>query len=160
MAAVLARRRILIALLLVALLAALAVGGASAWRLAQRASRPPPPPRQTDVAQIAGWMPVGYVARAYRVPAPVLFEALGVSAEGPRGRTLDDVAAETGRSSDEVVAIVRETVAAWQEAHPPPERGGPRPDGAPSDGPRPDGPRPDGPRPGEPRPDRQPRPPA
>ena len=162
MATLLARRRsVLVALLAVALAVALVFGGRAALRLYHRFSGPPPPPRQTDISAIAGWMTVPYVGRAYRVPPPELFDALGVSPEGRRTSTLDAIAAETGRPSSEVLEIVRARVRTRQEANPSPDRGGPRPDGTRPGGPgtdggRPDGGRPDGPRPDAPKPDRPP----
>ena len=144
------RRPVLAGLLAVALVVTLLFGGRAAWRLGQRLLGPPPPPRETNVAAIEGWMSVGYITRAYRIPPPELLGALGVSPEGRRPSTLDDIARETGRSSEEVVRIARETVRAWQESHPPPGPDGPgRSGGGPGGGPRPDGPRldePDGPR--------------
>jgi hypothetical protein len=122
------RRPLLIAALAAGLILALVIGGRAAWRLGHRFDRPPPVPRQTDVTQIAGWMSARYVARAYRVPPRVLFEALGVSPEDHGARSFDAIAAQTGRSSEDVLAIVQTTVATWQEEHPPPERGAPKPD--------------------------------
>ena len=119
------RRPYLIAVLAVGLIVTLLIGGQAAWRLAHRFDRPPPVPRQTDVTQIAGWMSVRYVARAYRVPPQMLFDALGASPDDHGTSSFDTIAAQTGRSSEEVLAIVQTTVAAWQETHPPPERGGP-----------------------------------
>ena len=107
----------------------LVFGGQAAWRLGRRLMGPPPPPRQTDVALIADWMSVPYVSRAYRVPEPELYRALGVEPEeGRRRAPLREIARETDRGSDEVLATVRSTVSAWQEAHP----GPPTPIGAPS----------------------------
>ena len=147
-----ARRPILLGLVAVALVLALLLGGRAAWRLYVRFNRPPPPPRQTDVTQIAGWMSVPYVARAYRVPAPELYAALGVPPEDRGSRqfsTLDEIAERTGRPSEEVVETVRATVTAWQETHPPPDRGGAPRDGPPGDrspgGPGRGKPGPDGP---------------
>jgi hypothetical protein len=73
-------------------------------------------------------MSVPYISRAYRVPEGELYRALGIEPEGRRMRSLREIARETGRSPDEVLAIVRETVSAWQAAHP----GPPTPVGAPS----------------------------
>lgn len=124
---------------MIALLVALAFGGRGAVRLFHRLTGPPPPPRQTDVASIAGWMPIRLVSRAYRVPEPELYRALGVEEPpGRRGMTLDEIAAQTGRGSDEVVEIVRETVRTWQASHPepvgpgPPDRTPPLPTGPPA----------------------------
>lgn len=120
------RRYLVAAILVVALVGVVIVGGRAAWRLGHRLSGPPPPPRQTDVSAIAGWMSVGYVSRAYRVPAPELHQALGVEPEG-RPRSFDEIAKETGRTSDDVLGIVRATVAAWQATHRQPGPDGPPP---------------------------------
>ena len=122
------RRRYLVAVVAVAFVIALVLGGRAGVRLYHRLTGPPPPPRETDVSAIAGWMSVPYVARHYRVPPPELFQALGVTPEGHRTATLDDIARETGRSPDQVLATVRQTVQAWQEAHPPPKPGSPKPE--------------------------------
>ena len=114
----------IVALLLVGVLV---LGGRSAWRLGARLLGPPPPPRQVDVALIADWMSVPYIGRAYRVPPPELYKALGIEAEGRQRRPLREIATETGRSTDETLRIVRETVQGWQDAHPEPT-----PPGAPS----------------------------
>jgi hypothetical protein len=129
--ATIARRRSwLIAALSIALVIALLLGGRGAMRLYFRMTRPPPPPRQTDVSAIADWMTVPAIGRAYRVPEPEIYRALGVSPER-RTYTLADLASETGRSSDDVVAIVRDTVTAWQASHPAPSRPEPpKPEGA------------------------------
>lgn len=125
MATLVRRRPWPIVAISVALLIVVVFGGRAAWRLGHRLLGPPPPPRQTDVSQIAEWMSLPYIGRAYRVPEPELYRALGVEPEGRRMRPLRDIASETGRSSDEVVATVRQTVTGWQAAHP-----APRPPGA------------------------------
>lgn len=59
-----------------------------------RGHRPPPPPfevehaqdAQTDVELIRDWMTIPFVARLYRVPPPVLFEALQI----PRNRANEE----------------------------------------------------------------------
>jgi hypothetical protein len=138
------RRRWLILAISLGLIVAVLLGGRAAWRLGRRLTGPPPPPpRQTDVAQIADWMSVPYVGRAYRVPEGELFRALGTAPEGRRMRPLRQIAEETGRSPDEVVEIVRQAVTTWQAEHtrPPPADGAdPRRDGP---GPRRGGPEPE-----------------
>jgi hypothetical protein len=134
-----ARRTWLIAVVLLALIVVVLFGGRAAWRLGRRLTGPPPPPpRQTDVSQIAEWMSVPFISRGYRVPEAEIFRALGIDPEGRRMRPLREIADETGRSSDEVVEIVRQTVTTWQAEHSRPPPGGPdaKPDGA---EPRPDG---------------------
>jgi hypothetical protein len=118
-ATLIARRRPwLIVAVSLGLLVVLVFGGRVAWRLGHRLLGPPPPPRQTDVAQIADWMSLPYVSRAYRVPLPELDRPLGIEPAGRRVRPLHEIAEVTGRPSDEVVTLVRETVSAWQAAHP------------------------------------------
>ena len=142
------RRPYLIAGVVIALVVVLLLGGRAAWRLGHRLLGPPPPPRQTDVELIADWMSVPYVSRAYRVPEPELYRALGIEPQGRRARPLREIARDTGRGSDAVVTVVRETVSAWQESHPgPPTPIGatppplpPTPEPKPKDGP-PGGPR-------------------
>lgn len=107
-------------LVAVLLIAVLVLGGRSAWRLGVRLLGPPPPPRQVDVALIADWMSVPYVGRAYRVPQRELWEVLGVEPEGRQRRPLREIATETGRTTDETLRLVRETVQAWQDGHPEP----------------------------------------
>jgi hypothetical protein len=126
--AVVRRRPYAVAAVAVMLVIVVVFGGRAAWRLGNRLLGPPPPPRQTDVSLIADWMSLPYIGRAYRVPEPELYRALGVEPEGRRMRPLRQVAEETGRSSDAVLAIVRETVTTWQASHP----GPPTPIGAPA----------------------------
>ena len=128
MSALVRRRPYLVAGVALLLVIVVVLGGRAAWRLGHRLLGPPPPPRQTDVSLIADWMSVPYIGRAYRVPEPELYRALGVVPEGHRMQPLRDVAQEIGRSSDEVLAVVRETVTTWQATHP----GPPTPIGAPA----------------------------
>jgi hypothetical protein len=129
------RRPILAGIIAVLLVVVLLFGGRAAWRLGSRLLGPPPPPRQTDVSLIADWMSVPYISRAYRVPPPELYKALGVEPGGRDRRSLREIASTSGRSSDEVLQVVREAVLAWQASHPalprPPGRDGPDPDSKP-----------------------------
>lgn len=57
---------------------------------------PPPPPHargeiETDVERIRNWMTVPFIARMYGVPEDLLFDALGISPEGNRKRSLEDL---------------------------------------------------------------------
>lgn len=124
------RKWLLIAVLAVGLVLALVFGGRAAWRLVHRLTGPPPVPRQTDVSQIAGWMNVPYVGRAYRVPPQVLADALGIPENERDGSSFDTIATRSGRTTDEVLAIVRTTVTDWQQTRPPPkpELGAPKPE--------------------------------
>lgn len=130
------RRPVLAGIVLALLVIVLLFGGRAAWRLGARLLGGPPPPRQTDVAQIADWMSVPYVARAYRTPRSQLYQALSVEPEGHDDRSIRELAQDTGRNPDELLDIVRETVRAWQATHPaptgPPSRqkpGDPKPAG-------------------------------
>jgi len=126
------RRPYLLAAIVIALIIVVVFGGRSAWRLAWRLAGPPPPPRQTDVTQIADWMSVPYVSRAYRVPDPELYKALGVEPEGRRTRRIRDIAQDQGITSAQAVEQVQAAVREWQATHTGrPERDVEKPDDAP-----------------------------
>lgn len=63
------------------------------WR-ELREHRPPPgfpevaDQVETDVALIRDWMTIPFIAKMYRVPVPVLYEALGISARGNQDKSL------------------------------------------------------------------------
>jgi hypothetical protein len=114
-------RRWLIGALVALAIVGVALAGFSAYRLYARHGhgRPPPGPRQTDVSLIAGWMTVPYVSRTYHVPPQEIFRAVGVPPQGHERDSLNELAAASGRSSDEVVAAVRAAVQTSRTAHPP-----------------------------------------
>ena len=148
MAAHIRRRPVLAGIIAVLLVVVLLVGGRAAWRLADRLLGPPPPPRQTDVSLIADWMSVPYISRVYRVPRQELYRALGSEADGRDRRPLREWAQVQGRTSDETVRIVQETVQAWQASHPEPPRPSPPPNAPPPPvlaPPKPDEPQPPSP---------------
>jgi hypothetical protein len=96
----------------------------SGWfvvRLAGKAgAHMPKDPMQTDVMAIQGWMTIGYVARAYRVPEPELMKVLGPSAPQLRNLSLMQAAQQTGQDPERLLESVRGAVRAFQQAHPPP----------------------------------------
>jgi hypothetical protein len=97
------RRRWLIAAVIALILIGLVVAGASARRMFRR-PRGPLPPRQTDVTLIASWMTVPYVSRTFGVPPDELYRVVGIPREGNDRKSLNDLAADTGRSSGELPA--------------------------------------------------------
>lgn len=54
--------------------------------------RPPPPfatkPVETDADLIRDWMTIPFISRMYHIRPPVLYEALGISEEGNREKSL------------------------------------------------------------------------
>jgi hypothetical protein len=75
---------------------------------------------------IHGWMSVGYVARSYRVPPRVLYEALGIQHPPHDRKPIRAIAREQGRPVHEVItdlqnAIARARQPAIQSS--PPEQG-------------------------------------
>jgi hypothetical protein len=53
--------------------------------------RPPPFEGQhieTDVSLIRDWMTIPFISRMYRVPPPILFDALKIPEEGNKGKSL------------------------------------------------------------------------
>jgi hypothetical protein len=131
-------RRWLIAGLLALALVGLGIAFVSAQRLYRRQGRPPPPPpRQTDVSLIAPWMTIPHVARIFRVRPEEIASALGVPLESSRSLSLSDLARQTGRTTDEVLEIVRTTVQTVQASQPPAKPDRPPDKGAPERGPPP-----------------------
>ncbi|MGE3272062.1 MAG: hypothetical protein AB7P40_25130 [Chloroflexota bacterium] len=142
------RRPVLAGIVAVLLVVVLIFGGRAAWRLGVRLLGPPPPPRQTDVSLIADWMSVPYIGRAYRVPEPELYRALGLPREGNRMKSLSELAEETGRSQEDTLQVIRQTVQEWQVTHPRPGRGpAVEPSPPPMPPPKPNEPGPDGTKP-------------
>jgi hypothetical protein len=60
--------------------------------------RPPPPFQgehiETDVSLIRDWMTIPFISRMYRVPPPVLFDALNIPEQGNKGKSLRQLNAE------------------------------------------------------------------
>jgi len=54
--------------------------------------RPPPPGRvETDVEKIQDWMTIPFIARMYRVPDRMLFDAAGIQEQGNQRRSLKEL---------------------------------------------------------------------
>jgi hypothetical protein len=107
-------------LLLLVGVAGAAVAVRSGARLYGRLAGPAIAARQADVADVAGWMTVPYVARRHGVPGQVVFAALAVPPEENRRRSLDEIADHYGRDRLEVVAVVRDVVVADRSGSEPP----------------------------------------
>lgn len=63
---------------------------------------------------IEGWMSVIYVARAYRVPPPVLYDVIGMDADpGPHGdhRPIAEIAQKLGITTEELIAKLEARIA-------------------------------------------------
>lgn len=76
--------------------------------------RPPPIPRQTDVNLIQEWMTIPFIARSYSVPEPLLFEKLGIDHETNKRSNLSSLATKSGRSTQQVIDLVKETITTFQ----------------------------------------------
>lgn len=74
-------------------------------------------PRPLVDETIKPWMSIGYVARSYHVPPPVLFDALGLPAR-PDRRPLSAVATEQKRSVDELISILNQAIQTYRAANP------------------------------------------
>src|SRR5438105_13997536 len=68
---------------------------------------------------IRPWMTVPYVAHSYRVPPPVLYEALGIPPQPHDRRPLKQIALEQNRSVDEVISVLSDAVARERASRPP-----------------------------------------
>jgi len=69
---------------------------------------------------VRGWMNLPYIARAYGVDPQMLHDALGLTPGVPDRRPLEEIAASTNRSLDEMIAVVDRKIL---ELAPEPRRG-------------------------------------
>ena len=63
---------------------------------------------------IRPWMSVRYVARSYRVPPQVLYEAIGVEPLARDRRPLREIAREQNRSVDDLIYALQEAIKRWR----------------------------------------------
>ena len=68
---------------------------------------------------IRPWMSVPYVAHSYRVPPPVLYEALGIPPLPHDRRPIRDIAEQQNRSVDEAISVLQNAIARERSMHPP-----------------------------------------
>lgn len=76
-----------------------------------------PDPNARD-PQIAGWMPVGYVARTWDIPPPVLAEALGLPPGSAPRRSLRSLAEDRGEPVEALIARLHAAIAAHRAGGP------------------------------------------
>ncbi len=82
--------------------------------------KPPPIPRQTDVSLIQDWMTIPFIAKSYRIPEPELFKAVGIDQPTDRKASLSSIAAKSGKSPQEIIDLLKQTVADFQKNQPSP----------------------------------------
>ena len=92
-------------LLAAGLALSLVAAGVFAWRGLQNVPR-----RQVD-EPLHGWMTVPYIARSYRVPAAVLYAALGLPAKPPDRRPIMMIARAQNRPLAAVIADLKQAIA-------------------------------------------------
>ena len=76
---------------------------------------------------IRAWMSVGYVARSYRVPPPVLYQAIGVDPQPHDRRPLREIARRQNRSVEAVILDLQNAIEHFRQS-PPPQFPPPPPD--------------------------------
>lgn len=75
----------------------------------------PPGEVETDVERIREWMTVPFISRMYGVPEEILFDALGIPAEGNRKKSLEELNKKYYPQSDGIVEeIVKAAILAHQ----------------------------------------------
>ncbi len=68
---------------------------------------------------IRPWMTIPYIARSYRVPPAILFEALGLAASPRDRRPLTTIARQQHRPVQEVIDDLQQAIRRAREAAPP-----------------------------------------
>lgn len=108
-------------LLLLLFLLALAVTGLFAVRTVRRAIYW----RYHRDEVIRPWMPVPYVARSYRVPPHVLYQAIGLEPIPHDRRPLRQIAGEQNRPVEALINELQTAVIQFRASPPPPHGGTP-----------------------------------
>lgn len=108
----------LLVLIVTGLFAARAVRHATYWR--EHRDEP-----------IRAWMSVHYVARSYRIPPPILYEAIGAEPSAGDRRPIRKIAREQNRSADALISELQQAILDFRKSHHPPD-GPPWPKGDPS----------------------------
>src|SRR5882672_7231545 len=67
---------------------------------------------------IRPWMSIPYIAHSYRVPPPVLYQALRIPPPPHDRKPLKEIAREQNRSVEELANILREAIARERAIHP------------------------------------------
>jgi len=80
--------------------------------------------RHRDEA-IRPWMTLPYIARSYRVPPRVLYDALGIPHPPHDRRPIRAIAVEKNISVDETIQILQRAIAAARQANMPPPAAAP-----------------------------------
>ena len=91
--------------MLLALLLVLSFTGFFAVRTVQRAVYW----RHHQDERIRPWMSVGYIARSYRVPPRILYEALGLPPR-PDKRPIRAIARSQNRSVEDVISVLEKAI--------------------------------------------------
>ena len=82
-----------------------------------------PPSRghiETDVQKIQDWMTIPFIARMYRVPEPVLFEAVGIPEQGNGKKSLKELNTTYFPDADGIVLQKIKTAIQMHQQSPPP----------------------------------------
>lgn len=69
---------------------------------------------------ISGWMRVGFVANSYKVPLPVLNNAIGLPPDARDQRPLSKIASDSGRTFDELRTELEKTIEDFRSNRPRP----------------------------------------
>jgi hypothetical protein len=69
---------------------------------------------------IKPWMSVRYVARSYRVPPHVLYQAIGLEPQPRDRRPLREIAREQNRSVEDLISELQEAIKHARPPYPPP----------------------------------------
>jgi hypothetical protein len=95
-----------------------------------RGHHPPPPfttqSLETDVSLIRDWMTLPFISKMYRVPPPILFEALAIPEAGNRGKSLEQLNKEYyPEAAGTVLQKIQAAILTYQSQQPYPPSGTP-----------------------------------
>ena len=81
--------------------------------------------------QIRPWMSVSYVSRSYRVPSPVLYQAIGETPVPHDRRPLRELAREQNRPVEDLISKLQQAIIQARSSPPAPPRPPPPSGGSP-----------------------------
>ncbi len=67
-------------------------------------------PHIRRVEQISPWMNIPYIAHSYRVPAHILYQALGLSSTTPDRRPILEIARQQHRTVESIIILLQDAI--------------------------------------------------
>lgn len=77
-------------------------------------------PETVNADDLRDWMTLPYIGHAYGVPPDALFDALGLPKAGNEHLSLQQLAANSGRTTQDLRQALQQAIQSYRPPHPPP----------------------------------------